>query len=67
MYIGLYKTPKKLLSCLVLLVVKNKCVTLSWELSSFFLMQILRKNYCFVNKYGRLVTWFQTENSLQLK
>ena len=47
MYIGLYKTPKKLLSCLVLLVVKNKCVTLSWELSSFFLMQILRKKLLF--------------------
>ena len=46
-----------------MLVVKNKSVSLRWELNSIF-MQILRqKLYCIDHQHGRLVTWLQTKNT----
>ena len=46
-----------------MLVVKNKRVSLRWEMNSI-LMQILQKNlFCIDHQHGRLVTWLQTKNS----
>ena len=45
-----------------MLVVKNKRVSLRWEMNSI-LMQILQKNFfCIDHQHGRLVTWLQTKN-----
>ena len=45
-----------------MLVVKNKRVSLRWEMNSI-LMQILQKNFfCINHQHGRLVTWLQTKN-----
>ena len=44
--------------------VKNKSVSLRWEMNSI-LIQILPKNFfCIDHQHGRLVTWLQTKNSL---
>ena len=46
-----------------MLVVKNKRVSLRWEMNSI-LMQILQKNFFSIDhQHGRLVTWLQTKNS----
>ena len=46
-----------------MLVVKNKKVSLRWEMNSI-LMQILQKNFfCIDHHHGRLVTWLQTKNT----
>ena len=46
-----------------MLVVKNKRVSLRWEMNSI-LMQILHKNFfCIDHQHGRLVTWLQTKNN----
>ena len=43
--------------------VKNKRVSLRWEMNSI-LMQILQKNFfCINHQHGRLVTWLQTKNN----
>ena len=45
-----------------MLVVKNKSISLRWEMNSI-LMQILQKNFfCIDHQHGRLVTWLQTKN-----
>ena len=45
-----------------MLVVKNKRVSLRWEINSI-LMQILQKKFsCIDHQHGRLVTWLQTKN-----
>ena len=46
-----------------MLVVKNKRVSLRWEMNSI-LMQILQENFfCIDHQHGRLVTWLQTKNT----
>ena len=46
-----------------MLVVKNKSISLRWEMNSI-LMQISQKNFfSFDHQHGRLVTWLQTKNS----
>ena len=46
-----------------MLVVKNKRVSLRWEMNSI-LMQILQKSFfCIDHQHGRLVTWLQTKNT----
>ena len=45
-----------------MLVVKNKSVSLRWEMNSI-LMQILPKIFfCIDHQHGHLVTWLQTKN-----
>ena len=47
--------------------VKNKSISLRWEMNSI-LMQIQQKNFfCFDHQHGRLVTWLQTKNCCVLK
>ena len=50
-----------------MLVVKNKRVSLRWEMNSI-LMQILQKNFfCIDHQHGRLVTWLQTKNCTEIR
>ena len=45
-----------------MLVVKNKGISLHWEMNSI-LIQIWQKNFfCIDHQHGRFVTWLQTEN-----
>ena len=45
-----------------LLVIKNKSISLLWELNSTF-REILQKTVCCIDhKHGRLLTWLQTKN-----
>ena len=49
-----------------MLVVKNKSVSLRLEMNSI-LMQIVPKNFFGVDhQHGRLVTWLQTKNSVNI-
>ena len=46
-----------------MLVIKNKSISLRWEMNSI-LMQIYQKNcLCIDHQHGRLVTWLQTKNN----
>ena len=45
-----------------MVVVKNKSVSLRWEMNSI-LMQILPKNFFCIDHHGRLVTWLQAKNN----
>ena len=45
-----------------MLVVKNKSISLLWELNSIFMEILWEKLYCIDPQHGRLVTWLQTKN-----
>ena len=46
-----------------MLVIKNKSISLRWELNAIFMQILQEKFYCIDHQYGRLVTWLQTKNS----
>ena len=47
------------------LVVKNKSISLRWEMDSI-LIQIWQKNFfCIDHQHGRPVTWLQTKNTVE--
>ena len=45
-----------------MLVVKNKRVSLRWEMNSIFMQILQKKFFCIDHQHGRLVTWLQTKN-----
>ena len=46
-----------------MLVIKNKSISLLWELNSIFSCKFFEvKLYCIDPRHGRLVTWSQTKN-----
>ena len=45
-----------------MLVVKNKSITLLWELTLFSCKFFEEIFFCFDPQHGRLVTWLQTKN-----
>ena len=49
-----------------MLVIKEKSISLLWELNSIFKLILREKFYCFDPQHGRLVTWLKTKNLLRL-
>ena len=45
-----------------MLVVKNKSISLLWELKSIFIKFFEEIFFCFDPQHGRLITWLQTKN-----
>ena len=46
-----------------MLIIKNKSISLLWELKSIFMQFLGEKIYCIDLQHGHLVTWLQTKNA----
>ena len=47
-----------------MIVVKNKSISLLWELKAIFVQFLGERIYCIDPQHGRLVTWLQTKNAV---
>ena len=48
-----------------MLVVKNKSISLLWELNSIFIKFFEEIFFCFDPQHARLITWLQTKNCIR--